>query len=102
MKKYLLKGLLISFSVISLTSSVSAMTCTTLTKSLAKGSENSEVLKLQQFLFDKGYLTATPNGYFGGMTMSAVKKFQAANGLSQVGSVGPGTRGEDKRIYLFK
>ena len=57
MKNILIKGLLVFASVFLITSSVSALTCTNLTKTLSKGSENSEVLKLQQFLFDGGYLT---------------------------------------------
>lgn len=62
------------------------------TKSLALGSTGAEVLALQQLLAKLGFLTATPNGTFGPMTAVAVKKFQSANGLSPVGSVGPGTR----------
>jgi peptidoglycan hydrolase-like protein with peptidoglycan-binding domain len=98
MKNIPLKGLFVFASVIFVTSSASAMTCTNLTKALSKGSENSEVLKLQQFLFDGGYLTAKPNGYFGNGTVVAVKKFQGASRLSQLGSVGPGTRGKVKEI----
>lgn len=102
MKNILLKGLFVSASVIFATSSVSAMACTNLTKSLSKGSENSEVLKLQQFLFDGGYLTVKPNGYFGNGTVAAVKKFQGVNKLSQVGSVGPGTRSKVKEVSCGK
>lgn len=76
----------------------SALTCTDLPKNLSKGSEDSNVLKLQQFLFDSGYLTANPNGYFGIGTAQAVKKFQKVNGLSQVGSVGSGTRAKIKSV----
>jgi peptidoglycan hydrolase-like protein with peptidoglycan-binding domain len=102
MKNILIKGLFVSASILLVTSSASAMTCTNLTKTLSKGSENSEVLKLQQFLFDGGYLTAKPNGYFGAGTMTAVKKFQGANGLSQVGSVGPLTRSKVKGVSCGK
>ena len=98
MKNILLKGFFATISVVLVTSSVSAMTCTNLTKSLSRGSENSEVLKLQQFLFDGGYLTVKPNGYFGSGTVNAVRKFQVSNGLSPVGSVGPGTRGKVKSV----
>lgn len=92
MKNILIKGLFVSASVIFITSSASAMTCTSLTKALSKGSENGEVLKLQQFLFDSGYLTTKPNGYFGDRTVMAVKKFQKEKGLAQAGTVGPLTR----------
>lgn len=98
MKNILLKGLFVSASIIFITSSASAMACTSLTKALSKGSENSEVLKLQQFLFDGGYLTAKPNGYFGDRTVMAVKKFQKEKGLAQVGTVGPLTRTKLKNM----
>lgn len=98
MKNKLLKSLLVLNFVILLTSPASAMTCTNLTKSLSKGQENSEVLKLQQFLVDGGYLTVKPNGYFGAVTVTAIKKFQLANGMSPVGSVGPLTRSKLKEV----
>lgn len=98
MKNILIKWLFVSASVIFVTSSASALTCTSLTKSLSKGSKNSEVFKLQQFLFDGGYLTTKPTGYFGVLTVVAVKKFQGSNELSQVGSVGPATRSKIKEI----
>ena len=96
MKNILLKGFLVSASVLLITSSSSALTCANLTKSLAQGSENSDVLRLQQFLFEEGYLPTKPTGYFGTGTFKAVKAFQKANGLDQVGSTGPGTRAKIK------
>ncbi|MEI6810558.1 MAG: peptidoglycan-binding domain-containing protein [Candidatus Nomurabacteria bacterium] len=98
MKNILIKGLFVSVSILFITSSSSALTCTNLTKPLANGSKDSEVLKLQQFLFDGGYLSTKPNGYFGAGTLTALKKFQKANGLAQVGSVGPGTRSKIKEV----
>ncbi len=62
------------------------------TLNLKQGSENDEVTELQKILKKLGYLTVEPNGYFGPSTVAAVKKFQAAKGLTQLGSVGPGTR----------
>lgn len=62
------------------------------TMNLKQGSENDEVMELQKILKKLGYLTVAPNGYFGPSTVAAVKKFQAAHGLDQLGSVGPGTR----------
>lgn len=59
---------------------------------LKQGSENDEVMELQKVLKKLGYLTVAPNGYFGPSTVAAVKKFQAAKGLDQLGAVGPGTR----------
>lgn len=98
MKHILVKSFFVFGLIVLVTSLASAMVCTNLTKALSKGSENNEVLKLQQFLFDGGYLTVKPNGYFGNGTVAAVKKFQASNKLSQVGSVGVVTRGKIKDV----
>jgi hypothetical protein len=62
------------------------------TKPLKFGMTSSEVRELQVKLKELGYLTATPTGYYGNQTVAAVKKFQKAKGLEQLGSVGPGTR----------
>lgn len=56
------------------------------------GSKGAEVSELQKRLKADGYLTAAPNGNFGYATETAVKAYQKAHGLSQLGSVGPGTR----------
>jgi hypothetical protein len=64
------------------------------TKPLYKGVRSNEVLKLQERLADEGFLTATPNGYYGLATVSAVKAYQRAHNLSALGNVGPSTRDE--------
>lgn len=62
------------------------------TKTIAVGSRGAAVSALQSKLKALGFYTGAVTGYFGPMTAASVKKFQKANGLSQVGSVGPGTR----------
>ena len=57
-----------------------------------------EVLKLQQFLFAENYLKITPSGFFGTDTVKAVKSFQKANGITQVGSAGSLTRKKIKEL----
>lgn len=79
----------------------SAASCTDITRGLAKFHENSSVLALQRFLFDKGLLKATPNGYFGNATLAAVKAYQKSLGLEQVGNVGPATRAAIKKESCF-
>lgn len=94
----------------SLSSGSVASTCTgilpsgvakVLTRRLALASTGDDVKTLQEFLISKGYLSAgNVTGYFGPMTMAAVKKFQAAEGIvssgdpetTGYGAVGPGTR----------
>lgn len=55
----------------------------------AYGTTSTNVTAIQTILIAKGYLHASASGYFGLATVAAVKSFQAANGLSIVGSVGP-------------
>jgi peptidoglycan hydrolase-like protein with peptidoglycan-binding domain len=76
-------------------------TCLDLKYDLYQGlrdSTDGSVLHLQNFLVKSGYLTATPNGYFGQSTLAAVKKFQNANNISTTGRVGPSTRAAIKNI----
>ncbi len=50
-----------------------------------KGSSGDSVEKLQQALKIKGYFSGTVDGKYGDMTVSAVKAYQRAMGLSQTG-----------------
>jgi len=59
---------------------------------LSDSAVDYSILNLQRYLVSMGYLTATPNGYFGAGTLSAVKKFQTAHNISGTGRVGPITR----------
>ncbi len=83
MKRSLL--LLVLLSSISLSSA--AQSCVDLSQNLSRGSESSSVLALQNFLSQKGYLKATPNGYFGPGTTLAVKTYQKSVGIVQTGAV---------------
>lgn len=58
----------------------------------------NQVSELQDFLNNEGYLASEPTGYFGLMTVKAVKAFQGAYGISQTGSVGPITMAKIKAI----
>lgn len=72
--------------------SVSAATCTKISSDIGRGSSSASVLSLQNFLKESGYLSATPNGYFGPATLAATKSFQSTKGISATGFVGPLTR----------
>ncbi len=54
------------------------------------------IYKLQQFLSREGYLKSEPTGYFGSLTLSAVKAYQTYHALPSTGYVGPMTRGAMK------
>ena len=64
-------------------------------RSLSLGSQGADVVALQAFLIQKGYL-AMPKGvaagYFGSLTRTAVIAYQKSAGLPQVGSFGPLTK----------
>lgn len=96
MRKYIL-GFSVFASVFIGSIQVNAAACVDLSHVLARRDESNEVLLLQNFLYEKGYLTATPNGYFGPGTLAGVKAYQKSLGYEQVGSVGPMTRASLKR-----
>ena len=59
---------------------------------LQYGDTGDAVTDLQQALYDKGYLTVSPTGYYGHLTENAVIAFQQANSLSIDGIAGPITQ----------
>jgi len=77
-------------------------TCVSLQNSLRYQSRdvstNGEVSTLQDFLQSKGYLNSEPTGYFGLLTVAAVKSFQSASGMGGDGYVGPPTRAKIKAV----
>ncbi|MCK9361385.1 peptidoglycan-binding protein [Patescibacteria group bacterium] len=66
----------------------------TFTRFLTTGSADAQVRPLQNLLQCLGFFPSdiTASGFFGSATKDAVKKFQAANGISPAGHVGPATR----------
>lgn len=70
--------------------------CTRITTTLHYGQHdtaaNGEVTLLQNFLHTNNYLSVNATGYFGSLTLQAVKSFQAQNGLAADGIVGVQTR----------
>lgn len=67
--------------------------CYEFSSSLSVGAEGESVIRLQRFLVAQGLLSQeNTTGYFGPLTKDAVTSFQARNGVSAVGVVGPLTR----------
>lgn len=58
---------------------------------LKKGMENDDVKAMQLRLIELKYLSADATGFFGTATASAVRSFQASNGLTVDGVAGPKT-----------
>lgn len=72
--------------------------CAILARNLAQGSQGDDVKGLQEFLREKGVLSAEATGYFGPATRAAVARWQAEEGISNIGSIGPMSR---ERIKLW-
>ena len=58
---------------------------------LRRGDKSAQVMVMQQYLMELGYLSTQPDGQFGAGTERAVKLFQEANGLTADGVAGKGT-----------
>lgn len=56
---------------------------------LEKGTQNEQVKTLQQSLKKAGYFTGPITGYYGDITIAAVKKFQMDKNITPTGIVGP-------------
>jgi LPXTG-site transpeptidase (sortase) family protein len=64
-------------------------------RTLGMGSRGADVVTLQNFLEQKGFLimpAGTTKGYFGQVTREAMAKYQTSVGLPSVGVLGPLTR----------
>lgn len=88
---------IIVLSFFFITPNLFALGCVDIKSNLAQTQENASVKLLQDFLFEKGFLQAKPNGYFGVGTLASVKKYQKSINLSQVGVAGPATRAALKK-----
>jgi peptidoglycan hydrolase-like protein with peptidoglycan-binding domain len=69
------------------TEQVAGLVCPAIPVALKPGSKGPETLEAQEQLQSLGYLTATPNSYYGVGTTAAVKSFQSANGISATGKL---------------
>lgn len=84
MKKILLVLGLVSFTISGAYASID--------QNLKYGVKGGEVSELQEFLADKGLLTSNPTGFFGMMTLKAVRAYQVSQNLPSTGYVGVMTR----------
>ena len=95
MKKYLLSivfvlVLFVPFVRVSATTSSNTNAFTT---PVAFGDSGANVLKIQQFLHDNGFLAGSFGGYYGQVTAKAIERFQKQAGISPTNAkrVGPKT-----------
>lgn len=99
--------LLLTFISVSISGSKSshAITtpqCTNLSYGLKYGSTDGltsgEVSRLQEYLASQGFLGSEPTGYFGGLTLAAVRSLQSGTGIESTGFVGPLTRAKIREL----
>ncbi len=74
------------------TRDITPLCAVTVTRTLSLGMRGEDVATVQDYLNNQDFMPATPNGYYGYGTEAAVKRFQAAYGIRQTGTVGPQTR----------
>jgi Putative peptidoglycan binding domain len=73
--------------------SSSKRTCAVVHRYLALGSRGADVVALQTFLVQNGWMPdVVPTGYFGRQTASALARWQASRGFEPIGATGPLTR----------
>lgn len=80
--------LALAFALVASTTSAAGYT---FTKGLKKGSRGEAVTALQTILVSQNLLGVSPTGYYGTLTVAAVKAYQLKKGLAPVGFVGPAT-----------
>ncbi len=68
------------------------------TGNLSYRTRGEQVMLLQTMLIEKGYMTGEATGFFGVVTLKAVKDFQRANNITPTGFVGPLTRAQLMKI----
>jgi hypothetical protein len=74
-----------------------------LTRDLISGAKGTDVATLQNALISMGYLSAGNNtGFYGPLTLAAVKQYQQAKGLAGPGDRGWGNVGPQTRAFLAK
>lgn len=62
------------------------------TVNLRRGMSGNDVMELQKVLATLGFFKVAPTGYFGPITLAAVKAYQTSKGIPSTGFVGPLTR----------
>ncbi len=72
--------------------------------SLGFGRNNpkAEVMELQQFSFELGFLKVNPTGNYLNLTVAAVKAFQSSQGIESTGFFGPLSRAAANRVVLSR
>lgn len=67
-------------------------------RDLSIGATGQDVVQLQDFLRSQGVFTDASTGFYGLLTKGAVERFQAAQGITPTGVVGPLTRARIQMI----
>lgn len=84
-----IKRLVVVLTILTLAAALLPLTAQAVT--LKEGTRSQGVEALQQALKSKGYFSATSTGYYGDITVAAVKSYQKDNGLTADGIAGKDT-----------
>ncbi len=84
-----MKTILIALSLL-----VPSVSMASIDTNLKYGQSGSSVSELQDFLVDNGFLHTNPTGFFGVLTLKAVKEYQISVDVPSTGYVGVLTRGK--------
>lgn len=99
---WFLSALIVGSSIIGWTTYAADGTCVTLKNTLTVGvtdtAKSNSVTQLQDFLRAQGHLSSLSTGYFGRLTLKAVKDFQTSQNVEAIGIVGPLTRAAIQKI----
>ncbi len=95
MKKYVLSivFVLVFFVPLHRVGATTVSSTDSFTTPVAFGDSGANVLKIQQFLHDNGFLSGSFGGYYGQVTAKAIERFQKQAGISPTNAkrVGPKT-----------
>ncbi len=69
------------------------------TRNLTYKSTGSDVTTLQSILNREGFLKVSPTGYYGPLTVSAVRAYQKAHNIPTTGTVGPMTKAALEKLF---
>ena len=82
-----------SISILALFLAISPIVASAeIAQNLKYGQSNPQVSELQEYLIDKNLLSSSATGFFGALTLKAVKAYQSSVGIPATGFVGPMTR----------
>lgn len=91
----------LSFAILITVLIIPGVSLASIDANLKYGARGAEVIELQEFLIDQGFLTGQATGNFFSLTRKAVVTYQTSVGLPATGFVGPLTRSKINDVLLL-